>query len=95
MMIASELSNKRKLLSFKELLLIKKHYFILKLFANINKFFKRSEIGKIVNFMKKDKKNMDEKISLILLNKIGKTTKPKEIALKANEIKKFLNSYYI
>ena len=33
MMIASELSNKKKLLSFKELLLIKKHYFNLK-FAN-------------------------------------------------------------
>ena len=95
MMIASELSNKKKLLSSKELFLIKKHYFILKLFANINKFFKRSEISKIVNFMKKDKKNMDEKISLILLKKIGKTTRPKEITLKANEIKKFLNSYYI
>ena len=32
--------------------------------------------------MKKDKKNIDEKINLILLNKIGKTTKPKKIALK-------------
>ena len=76
MMIASELSNKKKLLSFKELLLIKKHYFNLKLPMNINKIFKKKEINKIIYFMKKDKKNVDEKINLILLNKIGKTTKP-------------------
>ena len=95
MMIASELSNKKKLLSHHELSLIKKHYFILKLFKNINKVFKRNEINKIVYFMKNDKKNIDEKINLILLNKIGKTTKPKKIALEISEIKKFLNSYYI
>ena len=45
--------------------------------------------------MKKDKKNIDEKINLILLNKIGKTTKPKKFTLNSNEIKKFLNSYYL
>ena len=44
--------------------------------------------------MKKDKKNIDEKINLILLKKIGKTTKPKQIALKDKEVKKFLNSCY-
>ena len=45
--------------------------------------------------MKKDKKNVDEKINLILLNKIGKTTKPKKIALNSSVIKKFLNEYYL
>ena len=45
--------------------------------------------------MKKDKKNIDEKINLILLNKIGKTTKPEEIALKSSEIRNFLNSYFL
>ena len=45
--------------------------------------------------MKKDKKNVDEKINLILLTRIGKTTKPEKIYLKSNEIKKFLNSYYV
>ena len=44
--------------------------------------------------MKKDKKNVDEKINLILLKKIGKTTKPKKNFIKDNEIKKILNSYY-
>ena len=95
MMIVSELSNKKKQLSIKELLLIKKHYFNLKLPMYINKIFKKKEINKIVYFMKKDKKNINEKINLILLNKIGKTTKPKRFALNSNEVKKFLNSYYL
>ena len=94
MMVASELSNKKKLLPSKELSLIKKHYLNLKLLKSIDKVFKKKEINKIVNFMKKDKKNIDDKINLILLSRIGKTTKPKKIALKANEIKKFLNLYY-
>ena len=62
---------------------------------NIKKIFKKKDINKIVYFMKKDKKNESEKINLILLNRIGKTTKPKNISLKQAEIKKFLNSYYI
>jgi len=62
---------------------------------NISKIFKKKELNKIIYFMKKDKKNTDEKINLILLNKIGKTTKPKKFALNSNEIKKILNSYYL
>jgi len=95
MIIASDLSYKKRLLSHKDLSKIKKHYNNLKLLINIKKVFKKSEINKIIYFMKKDKKNIDEKINLILLKKIGKTTKPKQIALKDSEIKKFLNSYYL
>ena len=95
MMIASELSYEKKLLSFEELSLIKKHYLNLKLPMHINKIFKRNEINKIIYFMKKDKKNVDEKINLILLNKIGKTTKPNKFILNSNKIKKFLYSYYV
>ena len=95
MMTASELSYEKKLLSFKELSLIKKHYLNLKLPMHINKIFKRNEINKIIYFMKKDKKNVDEKINLILLNKIGKTTKPNKFTLNSNKVKKFLNSYYL
>ena len=94
MMIASELSNKKKILSSKELFWIRKHYNSLKLLINIKKIFKKNEINKIIHFMKKDKKNVDEKINLILLKKIGKTSKPKQVSLKDYEIKKFLNSYY-
>ena len=78
----------------KDEFLIKNHYINLRLLKNINKIFKKGEVNKIVYFMKKDKKNIDDKINLILLSKIGKTTKPKKIALKASEVKKFLNSYY-
>ena len=91
-MIASELSYKKKKLSTKELLLIKKHYLNLKLPMYINKIFKKTDVKKIIHFMKKDKKNISEKINLILLKKIGRTTKPREISLKSNEIKNFLYS---
>tara|TARA_Y100000590_G_scaffold364462_1_gene422873 strand:- start:3085 stop:4194 length:1110 start_codon:yes stop_codon:yes gene_type:complete len=94
MLIASDLSNKKKLLSRNELLLIKKHYVELGLFSDLKKFFKRNEINKIVNFMRKDKKNTNKNISLILLKKIGKTTRPEQIQLKDHEVKKFLSSYY-
>ena len=95
MMVASELSYEKKLLSYKELSLIKNHYINLKLPMNINKVFKKNEINKIVYFMKKDKKNVDEKINLILLNRIGKTTKPGKYTLSVKNVKKFLNSYYV
>jgi len=94
MIAASDLSNKKNFLSLRDLTLIKKHYKDLKLLMNIKKFFKRNEINKIISFMKKDKKNVSNKISLILLKKIGKTSKPEQVALKDFEIKKFLNSYY-
>ena len=95
MIAASDLSNKKKLLSSKELSLIKQHYKNLKLLMDIKKKFKKKEINKVINYMKKDKKNVSSKISLILLKKIGKTTNPGQIALKDFEIKKFLNSYYL
>jgi len=94
MIAACDLSYKKKLLSSRELLLIKKHYKNLKLLMNIKKFFKINEVNKIIKFMKKDKKNIDNKINLILLKKIGKTTRPREITLKDSEVKNFLNSCY-
>ena len=56
----------------------------------IKKFFKKKEINKIISFMKKDKKNLNEKINLILIKKIGKTTQPNSFAVNSSEIKKFL-----
>ena len=54
----------------------------------------KKDISKIVYYMKKDKKNTNEKINLILLEKIGKTTKPKKITLRSQEVKKFLYSLF-
>ena len=95
MMIASELSARKKLLSLKELLQIKKHYFNLRLPTNINKIFRKNELKKIVYFMKKDKKNVNMKTNLILLRKIGKIADPKKTSFDSSEIKKFLYSFYV
>jgi len=94
MLIACDYSNEKKLLSDKELLLIKRHYGDLGLFTSMKKYFKKSKINKIVNFMKKDKKNTSSSINLILLKKIGETTKPDNIKVKSDELKKFLYRYY-
>ena len=62
---------------------------------DLKKFFKISDINKIIFFMKKDKKNISEKINLILIKKIGKIIKSNSFPIKANEIRKFLiNSYF-
>ena len=94
MLIACDLSNKKKLLSTKDLLLIKNHYVNLGLFVSIKKYFKKNEINNVVNFMKKDKKNTSSNINLILLKKIGKTTRPNQIKYKIHAKKKFLYRYY-
>jgi len=95
MMIACELSLKNNFFSYKELLLIRKHYLNLKLPMNMNKIFKRNQINKIIYFMKKDKKNLNKKISLILLSSIGKVAPQKKTFFDVKEIKKFLDSYYV
>ena len=71
-------------------MLIKNHYLSLNLTTNVKNFFKKKEINKIIYFMKKDKKNLNEKINLILIKKIGKTTKPNSFAVNSDELKKFL-----
>jgi len=94
MVTAVELAHSKKIIPTKDLILIKKHYTNLNLPMNIKKIFKKKEIGKVVSFMKKDKKNLGEKINLILLKRIGKTTGPNNIALTSRELKKFLIASY-
>ena len=91
MFVANKLSNKKNMLSYKQFLQIKKHYIDLSLPMNITKNFKKNSINKIIYFMLKDKKNVDKKINLILLKNIGKV---KKVTFSANEIKRFLNSFY-
>jgi len=95
MFLASDLSHQKKILSIKDLLLIKKHYLDLNLPRHISKNFKKKDVNKIIYFMKKDKKNVSKKINLILLNRIGKTTNSGEISLNSTEIEKFLKSYFL
>ena len=94
MMMASNLSYQKKILPLKDFMLIKKHYNELNLPMHIKKFFLKGDIKKIVSFMKKDKKNLNAKINLILLKKIGKVEKPNKFILKSTELKNFLMKNY-
>ena len=94
MIMASQLSYQKKLLSLKDLMLIKKHYLDLNLPSKFQKFFKKKEIDKIIYFMKKDKKNFDEKINLVLIKKIGKTTMLNNF-IDEKKLKKFLIESYV
>ena len=60
---------------------------------NINNFFSKKDIKKILSFMLKDKKNKNEKINLILLKKISKVNYNK--LFEKNEIYKFFNKELI
>jgi len=92
--VANELAYSKKILSLKDLNLIKKHYVSLNLPNKLSKFFKKKEINKIVYFMQSDKKNFDKKINLILLKKIGKTIKPNTFSIDNIKLKKFLLKNY-
>ena len=95
MIMAAQFSYNKKQLSLKDLNLIKNHFLNLNLPSKINSFFNKSEINKIVYFMKKDKKNFDKKINLILLKKIGKTSKLNSSITNSNAIKKFLTKQFV
>ena len=90
MMMASQLSYKKKLLPINDLNLIKQHYLKLNLPLDIKTIFIKKEVNKILNFMRKDKKNLDNKINLILLKKIGKTNEINSSKVTNKEMKKFL-----
>ena len=59
----------------------------------IKKKFLKKNINKILLFMKKDKKNNNNKINLVLLNKIGKATY--NYQFKVSIIYKFINKELI
>ena len=54
-----------------------------KLPSNINKFFRKKDLNKILSFMSKDKKNKTHRISLVLLKKIGSPIINKEYKKKS------------
>ena len=60
-----------------------KHILNSNLPSSINKFFKVKDINKILSFMLKDKKNRSDKISLVLLKKIGSPLINKEYSMKS------------
>ena len=64
------------------------HIIKLKLPSDIKDYFKPKSLSTIITFMTKDKKNISEKINLILLKKIGLTALNNEY--NSFKIKKFL-----
>jgi len=89
---AAKFSNKFKFLSRYEYQLIVSHLSKLG-FVNLNKFFKKKDLHKIVSFMISDKKNYTRKINLIILKKIGSVNTLNQF--NSIEIKRFINSHLI
>ncbi len=81
-------SLQNKLMKLKEYNEIMQHIIKLKLPSDIKDYFKPKSLSTIITFMTKDKKNISEKINLILLKKIGLTALNNEY--NSFKIKKFL-----
>ena len=90
MILATRLSYIKKVCSKKTLDTIENLYLSNKLLKKYLNFLNKKNLNKIVNFMEVDKKNYDKKINLILLRKIGLTTKPGQYRLSPGEMKKVL-----
>ena len=71
MICASNFAYQNKNINKADYKKIINHYKKFKLPMNIKKFFSKKNINKILSFMKKDKKNNNNKINLVLLKKIG------------------------
>ena len=93
MRTALKFSLKNNLLKNKEYNSIINHISNSDLPSNIKKFFKITDINKILSFMLKDKKNNSNKINLVLLKKIGSPIINKEYS--KNTLNLFLKSELI
>ena len=87
-MSASEFSHKKNLLKDNEFNLIMEHLKKLN-YDNLNRYFKIKDIPKIIEYMKQDKKNQNNLINLILLQKISRPIINKNFS--EIEIKKFFD----
>ena len=90
MYLATKLSFKKKICSLSTLNEIKKLYTNNRLPLDLKRYFSKTDLDKIVKYMAGDKKNIDEKINLILLKSIGKTSKPGECRMKVRDMKKII-----
>ena len=93
MKTALKFSLKNNLLKNKEYNSIINHISNSNLPSNIKKFFKITDLNKILSFMLKDKKNNSKKINLVLLKKIGSPMINKEYS--KNALNLFLKSELI
>ena len=89
---ACEFSYKKKLLNKAEYKMIQNHALKLNKSLKLNKFFNKKDSNKIIKFMTIDKKNINEKINLILLKKIGKADFKN--FYKVAEVQKFIKNQF-
>jgi len=90
MLLATKLSVKKKLCSKKTLLEIEKIYENNNLPSSLQKYFRKKDYKKIADFMANDKKNNDNRINLILLKSIGKTTKPGSFKMSLKQMRNII-----
>ena len=85
---ASEFSLKEKFLNLREHNLIKEHIYTIDKSLHVKNYFGKKDVGKLLEFMKNDKKNNSNKINLILIKKIGNVVYNNFFDL--NKISKFI-----
>ncbi|MBO6490069.1 MAG: 3-dehydroquinate synthase [Pelagibacteraceae bacterium] len=90
--LATRLSFRKKLCSFSTLNKIEDFYNVNSLPSKLDKNFLKKNSNKIVKYMVNDKKNTGDRISLILLKKIGKTSNPGQVKITIGEMKKILKN---
>ena len=94
MFIATKISKYKKICNFNtpiEILKIFEKYSLLK---SLQHHLKKDQIIKSIKFMVNDKKKDDDKISFILLKKVGKTTKPGKYKYNPNQVENFVRNLF-
>ena len=92
MILATKLSVFKKTCNLKVLNEILEIYKENNLNYTLKNYSTNQEIKKLIPFLVNDKKNNDEKINFILLNKIGKTSKPNSNKISIGDLKKNISS---
>ncbi len=87
MILATKLSVLKKTCSPKTLSLIKNIYSNNNLDFAYRKYSNQKTINKLIPYLKKDKKNNDDKINFILLKNIGKTVLPNKSKISVKNLK--------
>ena len=90
--LATKLSVVKKVCSTKTLRKIKNIYQKNNLDFSYNKYSNLNSINKLIPFLKNDKKNNDDKINFILLNRIGKTALPNKSKILISNLKKMIKT---
>ena len=85
----AKFSKKFGALSENDYILIVSHLSKLN-FTNLNKFFRKRNLNKIINFMISDKKNISNNINIIIINKIGRVNIDNQFS--KSKIKNFIRS---